>query len=231
MNQELTLFLGPTLTWVVPVLLGYLLGSIPSGYLIARFMHGVDIREHGSGNIGFTNVFRVLGFTPGMVVLVADMLKGWVAVQLAIIFVPPQSAELMATALPVLAGLAAIIGHSFSIFLGMKGGKGVATAGGIIIALMPIAALIIIVVWGLTLVASRYVSLASVTAALTFPAAVFLLDQPVAYLLFALFASLLVIVRHWANIGRLIRKEEFKFQFKRTSDSGGSKLSREDATP
>ncbi len=218
----------PTIT--LALLVGYLLGGIPSGYVLGRIVYGMDIREHGSGNIGFTNVFRVLGFTPGMLVLAADITKGWAAVGIGVLMVNGADG-VVAQTVPVLAGAAAIVGHSFSYVLRLKGGKGVATAAGVILALMPFVALIVTAVWAVLLLTTRYMSVASIGAALSFPIAAFMTDRSGPELVFAVLVSLLVVLRHYSNVKRLIERTEPKFEFKRSDDgSEKSRMHSEDAS-
>ncbi|MDH7480170.1 MAG: glycerol-3-phosphate acyltransferase, partial [Syntrophomonadaceae bacterium] len=139
----------------------YLLGSIPWGYLVGVWWKGLDIRRYGSGNIGTTNAFRILGPGPGTVVLLGDILKGTLAVLLA----KSIGSELLAVA----AGLAAIAGHSWSIFLGFRGGRGVATGAGVILGLVPLAIPVLFLLWAGTILVTRYVSVGSITAAVAAP--------------------------------------------------------------
>ena len=190
----------------------FLLGSIPTGYLVAR-AKGVDIRRHGSGNIGATNVFRTLGKPLGILVFFIDALKGFSAVWLANHF---------GQACPwtgIVAAVAAIAGHNYTPWLGFKGGKGIATSAGVLLALMPWAVLIIAVVWFTVFRISRYVSLASICAAAALPVSVGALwyagcggNGPL--LGFALVISALAIWRHRSNIERLRAGTESRFERK-----------------
>ena len=180
----------------------YLLGSIPTGYLVAR-AKGIDIRRHGSGNIGATNVLRTLGKPLGVFVFFIDALKGYAAVWLPHLIAPAAPDWL-----PIAAAVAAIAGHNYTPWLGFKGGKGIATSAGVLLALMPLAVLAIAVVWFAVFFTTRYVSLASMSAAAALPVAVALLwnfglggNAPL--ILFALLISALAIWRHRANIQRL----------------------------
>jgi glycerol-3-phosphate acyltransferase PlsY len=189
------------LTTLLIVLGAFLLGSIPTGYLVAR-VKGIDIRQHGSGNIGATNVFRTLGKPLGIVVFFIDSLKGFAAVWLALKF-GGQSAW------PgIIAAVAVIAGHNYTPWLCFKGGKGIATSAGVLIALMPWAVLAIAVVWFVVFYSTRYVSLASISASAALPVAVAALwfagcggNGPL--LGFSLVISALAIWRHRSNIGRL----------------------------
>jgi acyl phosphate:glycerol-3-phosphate acyltransferase len=213
------------------ILAGYLLGSIPVGYLVAR-AKGVDIRKQGSGNIGATNVFRTLGKGPGIFVFIFDALKGVFAVRLAIAFlarhpvvwqeqVVHQGDAILHTMhflqpamAGIIGGVAAIIGHNFPVWLKFKGGKGVATSLGVVIALTPLAAAVAFGVWAVVFFASRYVSLASIIAAIAVPATVALTEHGgdrTALLAFTSLAALLIVLRHRKNIERLYNGTENRF--------------------
>lgn len=203
------------------LLLGYLLGSIPTGYLLAR-SRGVDIRQHGSGNIGATNVFRILGKGLGICAFIGDTAKGVLAVVLAGWLASLSGSALPPSLFTVGAGLACILGHNYTIWLGFKGGKGIATSAGVIVALMPLAVPILLVVWIVVFATTRYVSLASITAACLLPLTVFLLgfwiptyDNVV--LCFALIAAGLAVWRHRSNITRLRDGTENRFGRKSTT--------------
>src|SRR3989442_325060 len=162
----------PVLGYLLTAVVAYLLGSIPTGYLVAQ-ARGIDIRTVGSGNIGATNVFRSLGTPAGVVVLLADALKGWLAVVVVARLVysafgwafDPQGQEWLA----ICAGLAAILGHNYTCWLHFKGGKGIATTAGVVLALVPWGLLIILGIWIGAFAVTRYVSLASICAALALP--------------------------------------------------------------
>ncbi|MFN2542556.1 MAG: glycerol-3-phosphate 1-O-acyltransferase PlsY [Chthoniobacterales bacterium] len=200
-------------------LISYLLGSFPAGYLAGRIA-GVDIRKIGSGNIGATNVLRVLGKQFGYPVFLIDFAKGFAAVLLAM-FVARRSAG-EATYVEFCAavgGVCAVLGHSFPVWLRFKGGKGVATSIGVLFGLLPVAALIVCAVWIVTFELSRYVSLASIIAALTLPATVVALrffGEPTTPVLFyfSLFLAAVVILRHRSNLARLFRGTEPRFRRK-----------------
>ncbi|HEY8551851.1 MAG TPA: glycerol-3-phosphate 1-O-acyltransferase PlsY [Thermaerobacter sp.] len=183
------------------VLLGYLLGSIPFGLWLVRATRGVDIRRYGSGNIGTTNVLRVAGPRLAAAVLLADAAKGALPVVLA------RAAGLGEVA-AVLAGVAAMAGHSWSIWLGGRGGKGVATGLGVLLGLDARVALAAFAVWVVVVAASRYSSLGSMSAALSVPLWMALWHAPAVHLAFGVAAALVVLVRHRSNIARLLRGEE-----------------------
>ena len=181
-------------------IIAYLLGSIPNGLILCRAIWRIDIREYGSRNIGATNVYRTLGKGPGALVFLLDFLKGFLGVYIAMLLVDTPLAM-------VLCGIAAILGHSASIFLGFKGGKGVATGLGVIAMLMPALTGIVFLVF-----VTRYVSLGSIVGAALVPVLALFFSYPTEYTLFGVFAAVLVIVRHHANITRLMNGTESKIK-------------------
>jgi glycerol-3-phosphate acyltransferase PlsY len=189
------------------LLASYLLGAIPASHIASRLFAGIDLRQHGSGNLGATNLYRVLGWKYAIPVALFDIAKGAVPV---IWFAPRvTTSELYALA----CGVAAILGHVFSLFVRFKGGKGVATAAGVMLGLTPIALAIAAVVWVLVLLLTGYVSLASIAAAAVLPFAVYLLETPSAPELFWVVVSIAagVILLHRRNIQRLIKGTENRF--------------------
>ncbi|HKN24915.1 MAG TPA: glycerol-3-phosphate 1-O-acyltransferase PlsY [Candidatus Acidoferrum sp.] len=201
---------GVSLATLPIVLAGYLLGSIPFGLIFAKLFAGKDVREHGSGNIGATNVSRVVGPIAGVLTLLLDSVKGVAAVWLA-----ARLTDHAATAM-VLAGLAALLGHCFPVWLKFKGGKGVATALGIFIALCPSAALAAFVLFLIVTAFCRYVSLGSLSAAAAMPLLIYFLwapghAPPLVVTLGTLFATVLVFYKHDANLQRLVDGTEPKY--------------------
>jgi glycerol-3-phosphate acyltransferase PlsY len=192
------------------LLIAYLAGSIPFAYLAGKLFKGIDLREHGSGNLGATNVFRVMGWKIASVVMALDMAKGALPVLLLPPKLAPEHTELWAIAF----GVAAILGHVRSVFLLWKGGgKGVATAGGVFLALAPVASLISLAVWGIVVYLSGYVSLASLCSAVALTVAVVIMkgaSSPVA--IACALVTVFVFWTHRANIGRLRRGEENRFR-------------------
>jgi len=185
------------------LILAYLIGAIPTGYLIAKQLKGIDIREHGSGNVGSTNVRRVVGKKAGYTTLVLDFLKGLIAVSGAkILFHDPQQI------VPVLAGVAAVIGHSRSVFIGFKGGKSVITSSGVIFALEPWPAIILTGLAFVVIKLTRYVSIGSLLSAILLPVAIWLAHGPLSHLVLAGFICIYVIYLHRGNIDRLIHHQE-----------------------
>ncbi len=193
------------------VLAGYLLGSIPFGLLVAR-SRGVDIRQHGSGNIGATNVLRVLGKKWGIPVFLLDAAKGVAAVWVAQRFFSAGQGVALAG---IVGAMACIVGHNFPVWLGFKGGKGIATSAGVLIGLMPWAALVAAVVWGAVFFTTRYVSVASMVAAVAIPVSVWLLGgRGDALFWFSVVVAALAIWRHRSNIQRLLAGTENRFERK-----------------
>jgi glycerol-3-phosphate acyltransferase PlsY len=190
------------------VLAGYVLGSMPWGYWLARLVKGQDIRKHGSGNIGGTNVWRVFGWKLGLPVVLLDTLKG---------FVPALVASLVESDLAgVLAGAAAMLGHWRPLFLRwQRGGKVVATCGGAFLGVAPVVGGVGAGVWILVFLLLRYASLASMVAALSLPVAAVLLDESWPVISFAAGAAVAVLVLHRANIGRLKAGTENRFRFRK----------------
>jgi acyl phosphate:glycerol-3-phosphate acyltransferase len=201
-------------SYLIVALGGYLLGSIPTGYLVAK-ARGIDIRTVGSKNMGATNVFRTLGKGPGILVLFIDALKGFAAsawgadALLRLLNLPnpdPQTNHLIT-------GLAAVLGHNYTCWLQFKGGKGIATTAGVFLALAPAAVGIAIVVWVVALAATRYVSIASVLAAVALPTAVWFTQENLALRIIAIILGVLAIYKHHANIQRLRNGTEHRIQF------------------
>lgn len=194
-------------------MLAYLFGSLPTGYLLGRALEGIDIREYGSGSIGATNVLRTIGKRAAIAVLVIDALKGALAVACVDGFYrvfPEVIAAGWEPWLATAAALAAIVGHSKSVWINFTGGKSVATSLGILLVINPIVAASAVGVFGLVLALSRMVSLSSIAAAIAVSVALIVLKQPLPYLLFGGVAGLYVIWRHRSNIERLLAGTEPK---------------------
>ena len=187
----------------------YLLGSVPSGYLIGKAFKGIDIRDFGSGNIGFTNVLRAIGTFPALIVLIIDITKGIISVYLGFFF-----AQLMGIDSQVMGGiggLASIVGHNWPIFLKFKGGKGVAVTAGVFLALTPIPFLLSLLVMVGIIALTRYVSLGSIVAAGSLPFFVFWLGNNARlYFSLSIVAALFILFKHRNNIQRLLRSKESK---------------------
>jgi glycerol-3-phosphate acyltransferase PlsY len=193
----------------------YLLGSIPFGYILVRVFQGIDVRSIGSGNIGATNVARTGGKGLAIATLALDTFKGWLPVFL-VLTLPgiPTSGPAQLHTLATLAALLAVLGHMFPVWLGFKGGKGVATGLGVFLALAPKAVLIAVGLFLAIVIFTRYVSLGSIVAAATFPVALWWLERdlfPPVSLAMCATVALLVIIRHHQNIGRLLAGTESRF--------------------
>jgi acyl phosphate:glycerol-3-phosphate acyltransferase len=193
-------------------ILAYLLGSIPAAVWIGKRFHNIDVRQHGSGNAGATNVIRVLGWKTGIPVLLIDIAKGWLAASLPAIFNLAGSESSMLINLQILAGVTAILGHIFPVFAGFKGGKGVATVFGALLALQPLLTLCSLGVFLVTLLITGIVSVSSMSAGLAFPIFLFLVfgTPSLFFKFFSIFVAIALVVTHRKNIGRLIRGEESK---------------------
>ncbi|MCX8108656.1 MAG: glycerol-3-phosphate 1-O-acyltransferase PlsY [Verrucomicrobiae bacterium] len=200
------------LLYITTLVLGNLLGSVPTGFLVGR-VRGVDLRTVGSGNIGATNTVRVLGKTAGAVVLTIDAAKGvlacWGIPRLFASVAPGFSPD--RSLLAVVAGCGAILGHNYTCWLGFKGGKGVATSAGVLAVLAPVAFLLEVVVWGGVFLVSRYVSLASITAAVALPFLVWATEKNTLLTAFSTGIAVIVAYAHRSNIKRLMTRTEHRF--------------------
>lgn len=209
------------LSALIAFLLAYLLGSIPTAVWVGKYFHGVDVREHGSGNAGATNTIRVLGWKTGIPVLIVDLAKGWLAAMLPLFLklAPPDSALL--TNLQIITGLTAIIGHIFPVFAGFRGGKGVATVFGVLLAIHPGVTLICFGVFLVILILTGIVSVSSMSAGIAFP--IFLLtvfDTPsLVFKIFSVVVAIALLVTHRKNIRRLLKGEEKKLFKKKEKES------------
>jgi glycerol-3-phosphate acyltransferase PlsY len=199
---------------IASAMFAYLLGSIPSAVWYGKFFHGIDIRQYGSGNAGATNSLRILGKKAGIIVLIFDLLKGFLAVYLSQYFLKNNN-----EILPLVIGILVVLGHIYPVFAQFRGGKGVATAIGVVVAVLPMAALVCVIVFLLTVVLSKYVSLGSLLGALAFPVQVSLkfwnnVSDPyyvgLAWLLFFILAY-----THRENIQKLLKGTESKFGAKK----------------
>lgn len=192
------------------IVLAYLIGSIPTALIVSKRFFGIDIREYGSGNMGATNTFRVLGPRYGTVVMVGDILKG-AAASLLFVFIPFYfSHELARINFMIVLGITAVLGHIFPVFANFKGGKGVATLFGMILAVQPVVAISCVGVFLLVLFLTRYVSLSSILAAIMLPICVLWIwnEDEISYRIFAVLVAFLVLLTHQKNIGRLLRGVE-----------------------
>ncbi len=196
--------------------LAYLVGSIPTAVWVSKRIYGIDIREHGSGNAGATNTFRILGKKAGIAVMIVDMLKGFAAIKLSYLSVYGVSSEQIVN-LQIGLGIAAVVGHIFPIWAGFRGGKGIATLFGMILGIHPLVAVSLIGVFLLMLFLTRYVSLSSIAASIAFPVLILFIfkDQELFYKLFAIATACLVVLTHHKNISRLIAGNESKVSLKK----------------
>ena len=192
------------------IIIAYIIGSIPTALIISRKYFGIDIREYGSGNMGATNAFRILGSKYGTLIMVLDVLKGILAVGLFYLLPFYVSNEFERTNFMIALGLSAVIGHIFPVFADFKGGKGVATILGMLLAIQPIIALTCIGVFLVVLFLTRYVSLSSILGAIMLPICVLWIwnEDEMTYRIFALLVAAMVIITHQKNISRIIKGAE-----------------------
>jgi acyl phosphate:glycerol-3-phosphate acyltransferase len=202
---------------VLSFLLSYLLGSVATAVWTGKIFHGIDVREHGSGNAGATNVIRVLGWKTGIPVLLVDVFKGWLAAMLPVFLRLAEPGTAMLTNLQIIAGLFAIVGHIFPVFAGFRGGKGVATIFGVLLAVNFLLTLACLGVFLCVLIISGYVSLSSMSAGIAFPVFLFLFFETpsVFFRIFSVLVAIALIITHRKNIRRLLNGEESKLFRKR----------------
>ncbi len=193
------------LHFLLGFVLGHVCGSVPSGLWLVQAFHGIDIRNYGSKNIGTTNVFRIVGPKTAVLVLIADAFKGILAVGIMSYFFHNPL-------LDVVTALGALLGHNYSLFLGFKGGKGVATALGLLIFMMPKVAVASFGIWLVCVLLTRYVSLGSIMAAIFTPPLAWYLGYPSAYVIFSVVSAFFVVLRHKENIHRLLTGTESKIK-------------------
>ncbi len=204
------------------IVIAYFIGSIPTALIVSKTFFGVDIRDYGSGNMGATNTFRILGSKYGTIVMICDILKGMIAVSLYIFIPSHQHNETAATNLMVGLGLSAVLGHVFPIFAQFRGGKGVATLFGMMLGLQPIIAASCIGVFLLVLFFTRYVSLSSILAGLSLPICVLWIwnDDVIIYRIFAVLVAAMILLTHQKNIKKILNGNEsrvpiFKYRDRR----------------
>jgi len=200
------------LNTILTFVLAYLLGSIPTAVWVGRKFHNIDVREHGSGNAGATNVIRVLGWATGIPVMIIDVSKGWLATMLPLFFHLADHGTPMLINLQILTGVLAIVGHIFPLFAGFRGGKGVAAVFGVLLALQPLLTLCCFGVFLVVLLITGIVSVSSMVTGIAFPVLLFLVfDSPsVIFKIFSIFVAIALLVTHRKNIGRLLQGEEKK---------------------
>ena len=198
--------------------LSYLTGSFPTSIIIGKIVKGIDIREHGSGNAGGTNVFRILGWKPALIVVLIDVFKGWLPTAIYAMHLFQNQPINDTGVIQIMCGFAAVLGHTYTIFAGFKGGKGIGTLAGMLIALYPIALPLCILVFAITLILTGYVSLGSIFATISLP--IFLLILPIfgieqsslSLLIFALLVPWFAIYTHRSNVARLRDGTENRFE-------------------
>lgn len=200
------------MTEIILVIIAYLLGSIPTSVWVSKSMFDIDIREYGSGNAGATNTFRVLGPKWGSFVMLVDVTKGVIATSLYVLIPYYLTNELARTNFMIVLGLVAVAGHIFPIFANFKGGKGVATLLGMALAIQPIVALLCLLVFLITLISTRFVSLSSMLAGIAFMVLILFIfkEKETMYRLFAVIVAVMVVITHQKNISRLIKGTENK---------------------
>ncbi|MCF8009455.1 MAG: glycerol-3-phosphate 1-O-acyltransferase PlsY [Halanaerobiales bacterium] len=192
------------------LILAYLIGAVPNGYIFAKNCANLDIREHGSGNVGATNVARVTGYKVGLIVALLDILKGVIAVTVAQYFLLPEYSMTFV----FIAAVLAIIGHNWSVFLSFNGGKGVATSAGILIKLFPWVILVFFIIWVIFIILTKIVSIGSILGAISIPFSIyFIYNNQTSYLIFGILVGLLIIFSHRSNINRLINGNENKMSW------------------
>ena len=196
--------------WILTAVIGYLLGSIPFGYVVGK-TKGIDIRQHGSGNVGFTNVWRTLGIQYGLIVLLGDGWKGWMSAFFGYMLAGESGV--------LIGGFMAVMGHMFSCFLKFKGGKGIATGGGVLLFMSPITLAILLTEVALVCLITRYMSLASILAAWLAPILLYYFGAPNSYVIGIGVAAMVVIIRHIPNIKRLMNGTENKLGQKKKPEA------------
>ena len=200
------------MTEIILILLAYIIGSIPTAVWVSKSVFGIDIRDYGSGNAGATNSFRVLGSKWGSFVMLVDVTKGVVATSLYILIPFYLTNELAITNFMIALGMVAVLGHIFPIFANFRGGKGVATLLGMALAIQPMVALLCLVVFLITLLSTRFVSLSSILAGVAFMVLILFIfkEKETIYRLFAIIVAMMVVVSHQKNISRLMKGTENK---------------------
>ena len=190
---------------IIACISSYVIGSIPNGLILGKAIWGVDLRQHGSKNIGATNAWRTIGKPAGISIFVLDMLKGFLGAGLGVFYAG-------APEYGVLCGILAVVGHSWSLFLRFKGGKSVSTGLGVLIMLMPVIAGLVFLVWLAIVYVTRYVSLGSIVGAALVPVLAYIFDMPPVYIGFGALAAVFIIYRHKTNIERLLNGTESKIK-------------------
>ncbi|MBM3255812.1 MAG: glycerol-3-phosphate 1-O-acyltransferase PlsY [Candidatus Omnitrophica bacterium] len=208
--------------WIITgSITSYLIGSIPNAYIFGRLLKGIDIRKEGSGNVGATNALRVLGKGPGIAVLALDILKGFLAVFVLGSLLAAKLSNISTESRSIILGLSCICGHNWTIFLGFKGGKGIATTLGVLIGLalqipgLKLILLMVVITWLIVFIAARIVSLASVIAAIALPIYILLFKESAILAALSILLALFIILRHKSNLQRLLKGKEPRLSFKK----------------
>ena len=206
---------------IIAIIIAYLIGSIPTSVWLGKYFYGIDVREYGSGNAGATNTIRTLGLKAGIPVLLFDAFKGWLAAMSANIYFLSSNFydnDIYFVNFQVILGIVAMIGHIFPIYIGFKGGKGIATFTGVLVAIFPRAVLCLTILYFLVLFITKYVSLASIVTSIAFPVSLLFVfrshHSTQVFIVFSICTSFLVLFTHKKNIVRLIKGEEPKFVLK-----------------
>jgi len=213
------------MTEIILILLAYIIGSIPTAVWVSKSVFGIDIRDYGSGNAGATNSFRVLGSKWGSFVMLVDVTKGVIATSLYILIPFYLTNELARTNFMIALGMGAVLGHIFPIFANFRGGKGVATLLGMALAIQPMVALLCLVVFLITLLSTRFVSLSSILAGVAFMVLILFIfkEKETIYRLFAIIVAMMVVVSHQKNISRLMKGTENKVPIFKNRNRGSLK--------
>lgn len=211
--------INPWFIFILILFLSYFTGSTPTSIIVGKLTKGIDIRDHGSGNAGGTNVFRVLGWKPALIVVLVDVFKGWLPTAVYATYCINYFNFGDVGILQILCGFSAVLGHTYPFFAGFKGGKGVGTLGGMLIALFPVAIPLCLIVFAITLILTGYVSLGSIIASSSLPVFLFILPvltsitpPPLSLLIFSLLIPWFVIYTHRSNISRLRNGTENQFK-------------------
>jgi len=195
---------------IIIIIISYIIGSFPTSFLISKSF-GIDILKIGSKNPGMTNVIRSVGILPGLLVGIIDIAKGWVVAFYSPYLLSNNSPEFLISFIQIISGSSAVIGHTFSIFLKFKGGKGIATLTGLIIAIAPVSFLCCLMIFFLTLFLSGYVSLSSILGSLTLPISIIFLEVNDSIIIFSIIIPCFVLITHKSNIKRILNGTENKF--------------------
>lgn len=201
--------------FIISLFTCYLIGSVPTSFLVGKYLKGIDIREHGSGNVGATNTARIVGKGWGLLVLAVDILKGLICVTLVAKLFMRWGVPVDENVYPLILGSLAITGHIWPVFLGFKGGKGIATSSGVFIGVAPKVLLIALIIWIVIFIWKKYVSLASIISAVSIPLMSSFMAYPSMFVIISSAICAVTVYKHYPNIKRLVRGEEHAFEFKK----------------